>query len=240
MGRSTAELLLAQGHSVSFIDRNDRDAKEFLEKSGRDRLHYSFGDVSIRQDVVSAVNSAINKFGPLQGMFLTAGVHHSGTVLDCSDEDWDKIISINLKGMFFCLQAGLPSLKESGGSIVLMGSDQTFIGKNRSFLYGLTKGAIGQMVKSLALDFAPYHIRVNAVCPGTIRTPMSEKAIQNWANRDFSGDSSRAWEEEKMAFPLKEIGTPEGVAALAVFLLGSDSSFITGANIPIDGGYTAS
>jgi NAD(P)-dependent dehydrogenase (short-subunit alcohol dehydrogenase family) len=239
MGRSTAEMLLKKGSCVSFIDSNEKDGAAFAKLHGDNRVNFSCGDVSSRKDAKRAFSSAIERFGPPQGMFLGAGTHISGTVLDCSDADWDRIVSINLKGMFLCLQQGLPHLLKTGGNIVLMGSDQTFIGKPKSFLYGLTKGAIGQMTKSLALDFAAYNIRVNAVCPGTICTPMAERAVQLWANEDFSGDVRKAWEEEAKFFPLKRIGHPKDVAALILFLLSEDSSFMTGANIPIDGGYTA-
>ena len=159
--------------------------------------------------------------------------------MDLLPEELDTVISINIKGVVHGLQACVPHMQQSGGSIVLMGSDQCFIGKQSSFVYGMTKGAIGQITKSLALDLAQYNIRVNSVCPGTIRTPLAEGAMQRWADKDFGGHIEKAWAKDAEQYPLKRVGESIEVARVVAFLLGDGSSFMTGANIPIDGGYTA-
>ena len=105
--------------------------------------------------------------------------------------------------------------------------------------YGASKGAIGQITKSLALDLAEHNIRVNAVCPGTIKTPLSEAAVKRWADWEFDGDVQKAWQVEAARYPLQRVGTPEEVAELVYFLSTESSSFITGSLVSIDGGLTA-
>jgi NAD(P)-dependent dehydrogenase (short-subunit alcohol dehydrogenase family) len=239
MGQATVELLLSKGVAVSYIDTNAELSDSFraYEKDGR--LVFTHGSVANRADVEKAVKAAVAKSGPLSGAFFSAGIHHTGSVETATEADFDKLIDVNVKGTFHCLQACLPHFAAAGGSIVLMGSDQVFIGKRSSFLYGMTKGAIGQITKSLALDLAPRQIRVNSVCPGTIRTPMAEGAMARWAAADFDGDVDAAWEKDASFSPMGRIGQPAEVAALAGFLLSDESSFITGANMSVDGGYTA-
>jgi NAD(P)-dependent dehydrogenase (short-subunit alcohol dehydrogenase family) len=239
MGLATAELLLSSGVAVSFIDTR-ADLADPL-KSGRadGRVFFFQGDIRERDAVRSAMAGATQRFGPIDGAFFSAGVHCTGTVLDVTDANWNYVVSTNLRGLIYCLQHCLPHMMQGGGSIVLMGSDQTFVGKPNSFLYGMTKGAIGQMTKTLALDFAPHKIRVNSVCPGTVRTPMAEDAIQRWAASDFGGNSNAAWEKEATFFPMRRVGLPREIARVVVFLLSDASSFMTGTNVAVDGGYTA-
>ena len=126
--------------------------------------------------------------------------------------------------------------KQGQGAVVLMGSDQAFIGKGQSAVYGLTKGAIGQLTKSTAIDYAPFNIRVNCVCPGTIETPLLEGAVKRYAA--ISGlDNESIYEGLQKAQPLGRIGQPSEIATAVAFLLSDESSFMTGTLMSVDGGY---
>jgi len=149
---------------------------------------------------------------------------------------FDRIVGINVKGAFFAVQAVLPSMrKRKNGAIIIVGSDQTLVGKPGQNLYGLTKGALGQFAKSTGAQYAPEGIRVNCVCPGTIDTPLMHKAVDT-----FSGLNAQPKEDLynwlETAQPLPRLGSPEEVAALIATV--AKIPFVCGALISIDGGYT--
>jgi NAD(P)-dependent dehydrogenase (short-subunit alcohol dehydrogenase family) len=174
-------------------------------------------------------------------VFLNAGIHRANSIFDITEEEWDLVINTNLKGMVFSLKQSVPYLiKNGGGSVVLMGSDQCFVGKSNSLAYGASKGGIGQITRSLAVDLAGKNIRVNAVCPATIETPLAQSAMQSWADRDLNKDIGQAWSIEAKKHLLGRIGQPKEVAELVYFLASNKASFITGGLYLIDGGLTAS
>lgn len=171
------------------------------------------------------------------GIFLNVGIHQSGSIFSQTLDEIENVINTNLLSNIAVLKALENNLKQNC-SIVFNGSDQCFVGKYDSFAYGLTKGAIGQITKSLALDLAKYQIRVNTVCPGTTDTPLYRQAIEKYSK--LEGIALPEIEAaEASEFPLGRIAIAEEVANVVLFLLSDQSSYITGSLIPIDGGYTA-
>ena len=225
IGKAVLDQLVMQGHTVYNLD--SQPLAHPIEN-----VIMVVCDVANSASVGQAVESIT---APLDGIFINAGVHQSGSIEDLSFEQIKRVIDINLYGAIFTLKAFMPYVKDQG-TVVLNGSDQTLVGKSNSFAYGLTKGAIGQMAKSLALDYAKRQIRVNAVCPGTIDTPLFQNAIGETINHV---EKTTIRQQEAALQPLNRLGTPADVAQLVCFLLGPCSSFITGALMPIDGGYTA-
>lgn len=233
IGRAAAKRFAEQDFTVFNMDI----AKPCDEQQ---QIEFIPCDVAQPEQIKYAIEHITSKTKLIEAVIYSAGVHLSATVESTSEQDFARVININMAGCFYTLKYVLPHLRtQQRGAIVIVGSDQSFIGKRNSAVYGMTKAAIAQLAKSTALDYAPYGIRVNCVCPGTIDTPLYRNAITNYAQR--SGISLTEIEaEEAVQQPVGRIGNPEEVAELIFFLADNDKSgFITGAMFPIDGGYTA-
>lgn len=186
--------------------------------------------------VIQEISESVERIDVL---VCNAGVHFSGNIENTAEEDLARVFNINVKGAFSAVKATLPSMKShQQGSIILMSSDQALIGKQNSFAYNLTKSALASMAKTTALDYAQYNIRCNAVCPGTIETPLYHQAIQNYCEKS-GADIEQVHAEEAALQPLNRLGQPEEVAELVLFLASNKATFITGSLQVIDGGYTS-
>ncbi|WP_100642962.1 SDR family NAD(P)-dependent oxidoreductase [Alteromonas facilis] len=196
-------------------------------------------DVSNVTAVHQAISTIVAQSGHIDRLVCNAGRHLSATIEETSEDMLDAIFAVNVKGAYASIQAVLPSMKaQQKGAIILMGSDQSFVGKQNSFAYGLTKSALASIAKTTALDYAGDNIRVNAVCPGTIETPLFHNAIDKYVQQS-GADKQLVLQEEASLQPLGKLGQPEDVAALVGFLLSDDAKFITGSLHAVDGGYTA-
>lgn len=228
IGKATRLLMHEKGcrvYNLDILEQADRIG-EFIHCDMRDR---------------EAIRAAVQQIAATEGridlLFANAGVHLFATIEQTSDEELDRLVDINIKGTYFILQAVLPYMRQQQkGSIVLMGSDQSFVGKASSSVYGMTKGAVAQLTKSTAIDYAPFHVRVNCICPGTIDTPLLEKAVAHYAG--ISGqDTQKIMSDLNTIQPAGRIGKPEEIAAAVAFLLSEESSFVTGSLLSADGGY---
>jgi NAD(P)-dependent dehydrogenase (short-subunit alcohol dehydrogenase family) len=229
IGKATCTKLKQEGAIVYNLDINDIN---------REGIAFIKCDVRNHEEVQNAVKHIYNKEGKIDLLFANAGVHMSGNIEETSINDFENVLSINLKGLYYTVKEVIPIMrKQQKGSIVLTGSDQSFIGKGNSSVYGLTKGAIGQFTKSTAIDYAPYNIRINCICPGTIETPLLTKAVAGFDTITKIGKDT-IYKMLEEAQPIKRIAKPEEIASVVSFLLSNESSFITGALIAADGGYT--
>lgn len=232
IGLSAATLFANAGATIYNLD---------IQAQNHDiaNIHYVPCDVGDFMQVKEKITRIINTHGQIHHAFLNAGMHQVGSVENLDLDVIDKVININIKGVIHCLKCILPNMREhQEGSIVLMGSDQSFIGKGDSFIYGATKGAIGQLTKSTAIDYAKYNIRINCVCPGTIETPLYHNAVANFSNMKGL-DKEEVYRLIKTAQPISRVGLPEEVANTVLFLCSDKSGFTTGSLVSIDGGYVA-
>ncbi len=189
--------------------------------------------------VRKAVAAIVQKHGHIDVLFANAGIHALGDIEETTDQELERIINTNIKGTWYVIQAVIKNMREKkSGSIIINGSDQSLVGRQKSAAYGLTKGAIGQLTKSLSLDYAKHGVRVNCVCPSAIDTPLCRKSLAQWANR-YGGNVERLIEQEHLLQPIGRMGSPEDVAALVTFLASGDAKNITGSLYSTDGGYLA-
>ncbi len=238
IGRACVRKFLQEGYNVAFMDINSEAATAVVATENSAQLYFIYGNTAKKADIAHAAAAAAARFGSLNALFVNAGIHRSNTVLDISDEELDLMIHTNLYGSINTLRVVTPFLvKAGGGSIVINASDQVFIGKAHSFAYGLIKGALGQATRSLSVDLAPHHIRVNAVCPGTIATPLVDGVFARTSAKTHQSIDA-LWAEENALFARGSVGTPQEVADLVYFLT-ETGTFCTGGQYLIDGGLSA-
>ena len=239
IGLAAAKRFLRAGWNVAALDVSDQRLKESFPEAS-DRLFTTAGDIRDGQAMAATADAVAARFGSIDAVFANAGIHQVSTLETVTEADLDAIIGVNIKGTINTLKAALPHLRNAGGgAMVINASDQALIGKRSSLGYGLTKGALGQMTKSLALDMAEFGIRVNAVCPGTIRTRLGEEAFKNFTAKFPDFDVEKALKQEADLYPVKRIGEPEEVGGLVYFLCTEEAGFITGSLYSVDGGLTA-
>jgi NAD(P)-dependent dehydrogenase (short-subunit alcohol dehydrogenase family) len=227
MGNAVVRQLIQEGCTTHVLDVQDTADGVFQSCDIRDY-----------NQVRRCVQNVVDQAGRIDLLFVAAGVHLFANIEDTSIEEFERVLSINTKGPFYVLKEVLPVMrKQRYGNVVLMGSDQVFIGKGSSAVYGLSKAAVGQLTKSTAIDYAPYNVRVNCICPGTIDTPMVGPTVQRF--HQASGLSLEAiYEMLRTAQPIQRLGTPEEIGRAVLFLLSDDCPFMTGALVSADGGYT--
>jgi NAD(P)-dependent dehydrogenase (short-subunit alcohol dehydrogenase family) len=236
IGRATVEAFLEEGARVAIFDVSRKGGEAVvneLRAKGFDPILF-VGDVSVSADVKRMVKGAVRKMGGVDVLFNNAGILVEGTVTDVSEKDWDKIMGVNVKGVFLMSKEVVPiMLKQRKGVIVNNASCSGLVGDRNAIAYNTSKGAVVLLTKCLALDYAQKNIRANCVCPGEIETPMFHQEARS---RKMPIDEYR---EELCAYhPIGRLGVPREVANTVLFLASDDASFVTGAAVSVDGGYT--
>ena len=237
IGRAICELFAEEGASVVVADI-ERDAGlqtvDRIEAGGGQAMMVEM-DVSREVDVEGMVRSVVSALGRVDVLVSDAAAFSFGSVDTASQSDWDRALGVNVMGTAYCAKHVLPVMKEGGGgSIVVVASVSSFIAQPAFVPYNASKGALLQMTRCMALDMAPFNIRVNCVCPGSILTRATER------HREFLGaDREQFLRDAADASMMRRLGAPREIAYGALFLASDESSFMTGAPLVIDGGLTA-
>lgn len=240
IGAATVRKFYSEGYFVAFTDINEAEGHKLVEEiADKERLIFIHADTRDQDEMNKAALVANETFGGIDALFCNAGIHRCNTMLDVTAEEFDLVVKTNIYGTYHTLKAVVPFIvKNGGGAIVINASDQWFVGKPNSFVYGLTKGALGQITRSLAIDLGPDNIRVNAVCAGTIHTDLVNNLFKDFAKvNNCSIDDY--WKNENQLYARGKAGEPEEVAELVFFLASEKASFCTGGHYLVDGGLVA-
>lgn len=237
IGRATGLLFAREGARVALADVNEaqgRDAARTIEDAGGQALLVQM-DVTKESSIEAGVAQAVQRFGRIDILFNNAGVLGRESMLKLHDltmAEYDRMMDVNLRGVVFVAKHVIRQmLKTGGGVIVNTGSMSGIIGMQAQGVYAASKGAVITLTKQLAIDYAPHNIRVNAIAPGYVRTPMLDAARPQGQEAFYQLLAQRT--------PLGRVAIPEDIAQAVLYLASDESSFVTGAILSVDGGYTA-
>ncbi|WP_075795790.1 SDR family NAD(P)-dependent oxidoreductase [Massilia putida] len=232
IGKAIALLFAQRGAHVHVVDLNDaacvQVVREIREEAGRVTSHAC--DVA-RQSEVEAMMAGI---GPIDILVNNAGIAHIGKADDTSEEDFDRVMNVNVKGVYNCLHAAIPQLRANGGGVIVnMASVAAWVGIKERFAYSTAKGAVMAMTLSVAKDYLQDGIRCNSISPGRVHTPF----VDGFLARNYPGREAEMFDQLSKTQPIGRMAEPSEVAALALYLCSDEAAFITGTDYPIDGGF---
>lgn len=235
IGRACAELFGREGAGVVLAGRRHEPLQEVARTVAATggRATAQPCDVTQESAIERLVVRAVEEYGGLNIVVNNAGSWMAGSAEETTLEDWERIMGTNLKGVFLLSRRALPELRRGGGgAIVNIGSVLGLVGMKRRVAYAASKGGLVSLTKAMALDHAAEKVRINCVCPSLVETPMGQESLEQ------AGDAAAERARRVAQIPLGRAGIPEDVAALALFLASDDASWITGAAIPLDGGFS--
>lgn len=230
LGKAVALMAAREGASVVLADINEAALEKTAMDIGPDSGQALCCNVNVcsQKSIENMLEKAVERFGKVDGLVNCAGIFSSIPFLELREEDWDRMININLKGSFLCSQSFIKQLlrQKTGGALVFLSSISGYIGFTKSAHYCASKGAVRQLSKAIALEFGPYGIRSNVVAPGTIATPMND-----WIIKD-----PKMHEQSVASIPMGRFGTSDEIASAILFLLSDEAAYCTGSELLVDGG----
>jgi len=235
IGKAIATVFAQQGASVHILDMDEQGAtnvvKEITAAGGKGQFYKC--DVSKQADVKQIVDG-IAANGAIDILINNAGIAHIGTADTTPEADFDRLVSVNVKGVYNCLHTVIPHMKQNGGSILNMASIASLVGIPDRFAYSMTKGAVVGMTLSVAKDYLKYNIRCNCISPARVHTPF----VDGFLAKNYPGREEEMFKKLSATQPIGRMGRPDEIAHLALYLCSDEASFITGCDYPIDGGFS--
>jgi NAD(P)-dependent dehydrogenase (short-subunit alcohol dehydrogenase family) len=235
IGRAIAVTFAARGAAVHILDLDENSAedvtREIVAAGGRADSHRC--DVADETDVARAFGEVLGE-GGIDCLVNNAGIAHVGSLEQTTADDFDRIYSVNVKGVYHCMRACIESMKQKGGGVIVnMASVAGSVGLADRFAYSMSKGAVLAMTYSAAKDFACHNIRVVSISPARVHTPF----VDGFLRENYPGREQEMFDKLSATQPIGRMGTPQEVADLALYLCSDEAAFATGTDYPIDGGF---
>ncbi|HEY5368749.1 MAG TPA: SDR family oxidoreductase [Hanamia sp.] len=232
IGKAIAVLFAKQGVEVHIIELSAESAKSSVDeiKANGGKVFSHACNVANQKEVIKT----LEEIGAHDILINNAGIAHIGKADTTSEDDFDRIVNVNVKGVYNCLFASIPLMKQNGGGVIVnMASVAAWVGIPERFAYSMAKGAVAAMTLSVAKDYVNENIRCNSISPGRVHTPFVDGFLQ----KNYPGKETEMFEKLSKTQPIGRMAEPEEVAALALYLCSNEASFITGTDYPIDGGF---
>ncbi len=236
IGQAAALLFAKEGAKVVVADLDPKAGKETLNQIKQNGGNGFFVKVNVANvnNVKRMIQESLKNYGKIDILVNNAGIYMKGDVVSTSEGDWDRILNVNLRGVYLSSKYTiLEMIKKGGGSIVNVASEAGLVGIKNQVVYNVSKAAVIMLTKSIAIDFAEKGIRINNVCPGTTETPLVEAAIQK------EKDPKKARKALEECRPANRLGKPEEIASAILSMASDELGYATGSSLVIDGGYTA-
>jgi NAD(P)-dependent dehydrogenase (short-subunit alcohol dehydrogenase family) len=235
IGKAIATLFARRGADVYILDLNEENGRAVINEivAGGGIAVFKKCNVAVQAEVKNVVHSIVRDAGAIHILVNNAGVAHVGNLENTPEEDFDRLIAINVKGVYNCLHEIVPVMKKTGGVIVNMASVASTVGIPDRFAYSMTKGAVIGMTLSTAKDYLHQAIRCNSISPGRVHTPF----VDGFIAKNYPGMEAEMFEKLSKTQPIGRMAEPEEIANLALYLCSDEAGFITGCDYPIDGGF---
>ncbi len=237
IGRGIAELFATQGAQVFIFELNKTSAEEAIKKitAAGGKASAMDVDVSDQQQVKNVIAEVTKQTGRIDILVNSAGISHIGKLETTSEEDFDKIFRVNVKGVYNVMHSAINTMKQQGGGLILnIGSVASSVGIADRFAYSMSKGAVLTMTLSVAKDYLKDNIRCNCISPARVHTSF----VDNFLAKNYPGQEKEMFEKLSKTQPIGRMGRPDEVASLALYLCSDEAAFVTGTDYPIDGGFT--
>lgn len=234
IGKAISLLFGSQGAHVYILDLDEKGSADVVEQIRKKGGSADYFNCAVNQEdiVQKTVHTIASKRIP-DILVNNAGIAHVGDVENTSSEDFEKLFSVNVKGVYLMLKACIPYMKQQGGVVLNMGSIAALVGLSDRFAYSMTKGAVLAMTLSVAKDYIGYNIRCNSISPARVHTPF----VDGFIAKNYPGIEAEMFKKLSSSQPIGRMAKPEEIAALALYLCSDEASFITGNDYPIDGGF---